>query len=586
MATWVPTVRQIVNGQPVEASTDNGPLQDLTSRTDWLKQQIDSLLGGSQLILRGQPVQVGTALGSTVYLASDNVFKPALAQIVAGSNGSYQAANPTFWQGVVGAVSGATADIVIGGTLTLTPVQWAPVFESGVFAVGEVYLSENEATPGRLTTNPGTLAVYVGRMRPNGQLLVRLGAFGAYLNHVHLERELLGNPAGTVIDPVNPNPQIINTPNPAVRGWLPANATYFPGFTVGVQIPTGAKFGYNIQHPAETALRQVFPVTPPGNAQFAQSGLILTTAQVVVNNFGIWWMENGYGEAPWPVDYAATLVAQPIDLWTTRITAAASLSEVIRDQVIAYLAAGEINNLAVAALIPFNQADLELTSTIGNLTSGFKGNVTVRNRGVTALKVSRGLAVTAATLGGDNTTGFKGVVTLNSSIQVPVPHLFTRRTTVGPTLAPLTTNGVPVGTDATVYGHVLADTPATDFIDFAVHFGDDLLPTPQQYQVLTRMSFAVDMPAGTVLIRNFDVRYYVFGPGDALSSTNLKQTSTLQAATNSPGQIQVAQDGPYVPLFVERYDTLLVRVVANTGLSALPVNTLRVVGVSVGLVPV
>jgi hypothetical protein len=576
---WPAVVRSIMNGEPVEAGYTNGPLTDLTQRTDWLKAQLDTIVAGSQILLRNQTVESGVTPGTVVYLDSTtNVFRPALAKIGTG----YNTADPeSYWQGLVLSVSGTVANIVLGGSMTLSPVAWATVFDSGVFAEGQIFLSGTDA--GKITTVPGALGLYLGDMRATGELLVRLGEHNTYLDHVHLQRSLVGKPAGTLVDPSFGGTHVITTPNVAQQGWLPANATYFPGFIVGVQIPTGAKFGYNIQHPSETSLREVFPVIPDTNAQFAQAGSILSSSRIVTNNFGIWWMSDAYGQAPWPTDYGVSGLYTDLDLWTTRLVASSDAVDVIKASIYNSLASGDINQFAVAALKSSSYGDLGISSTDGDAINGYRGVVTLTNNGVTAARAGRGLGMSAPA--GNNTTGWKGLIDAEVAIDLPATHLFTYVDGGGSTLDLLTTNGVPIGTSIGLYAHVLGAETTLDYIDFLIRAGSDLLST-KTYQVVLHIAAGVDTVAGTPTSREFNVLFYRFVNGSAASDTNLLRTAQGQINEGTPGVVQQVIVGPYADVLVAQNDLMLVRIMNNTGGNPLTPNTLRVLTVSYGLIEV
>jgi hypothetical protein len=392
MASYPTTVRGVVNGQAVEASITNQSAQDLAERTDWLKEQLAAVSAGSQIVIRSQTVTSGLAVGTPVYLdVATSTFKAAVGDV---DTSTYKTAAPqAMWQGVISAISGATGDVLMAGTMTQSTVAWAALFDAGVFVAGPVYLSED--TAGKLSPTPGDLGIYVGHLSASGTLLVRGAGNNPYLSHVHLQRTLLGKPAGTVVDPAPGGTHTVNTPNAGQQGWLPANNTYFTGYVVGVQIPTGAKFGYNIQHASEAALREIFPLVPTDNAQFSQTGLVLYSSTVVVNQYGIWWMDDTYSNAPWPVDYAATTTADDIVLWTSRLMAqqdiVAAVSAAIAEDVNA-----TVSTYAASRIVA---GDGTAVTGSNSDVNGAYGIVTVTNSGVTALKSGIGATVFSPTAG-------------------------------------------------------------------------------------------------------------------------------------------------------------------------------------------
>lgn len=575
---WTPTVRTIADGLPVAASTDNGPISDLTNRTDWLKAQLAALDAGTQLVLREQTAESGLIPGTPVYLDKvTNTFKAAKVSI---DGTTLLAGASTFWQGMILTISGTTADILLFGQMSLTTLAWAPVFDNGIFADGEIYLSGT--TAGKITTNPTTSAIYLGQMRSSGEFILRATDPNAFLDHVHYQRELVGDPAGTVVDPAFGAAQTISAPNATLQGWLPANATYFPGYVTGVQIPTGAVFGYNIQQTSESALRQIFPMLPSNNAQFSQDGVILSQDKIVVNEYGIWWMTNTYGNVPWPVDYAATSIASPITVWTTRIVASQTVLELLLNVLLTELEDGGIDTVAVRAIKSGAPDDLEVTGTTGNATDGWQGLVTITNKGVTGLRTGRGLALTAT--GGNAVNGWKGLIDLRTDLELPAAHLWTQLTAVGDKLALLTTNGVTFGSTIGARGHRLGSN-AADFIDWLICAGNDL-PAGVDHQVVLTIKACVDTVVGAPTPGDILVETYRWPVGAPVGTTTLVRQDDLSFLEGVPGQVQAVTLGPVVNLVVQAGDQLLVRIKNSTGGNPLAVDTFRQLSTTYQLIPV
>ena len=569
MASFPPTVPLIVNGNPVEASYTDAPIQALTQRTDWLYAQLLSLMSGGTLLLRSQVLFTTVPVGTPVYF--DIVTSTYKAAFAAVNSDTFSTAAPSAAvTGIVSAVSGTSADIVPSGYLKLTTVQWAAVFDTGVFAAGPVYLS---TISGKISSLPGSLSIYLGTLQPDGSLIVVPVNAGAYLDHVHLERFLVGDPAGTVVDPAFGGTQSVNTPNAALQGWLPANATYFPGYVTGVQIPTGAKFGYNIQQSSETALRAVFPVLPPENAQFSQSGLILSTDSVVINQYGIWWMTDAYGTAPWPVDYAVTATAAPITLWTTRLTADVSLSETITNQIFSELANGVLATMGVTRAIP-GDSSVGISGTNGDNTNGWYGPITITNNGVRNLKGVGGVGVTGTI--GDATVGWAGGVTLRDISARPLQYLFSQFSSPQVTaLVPVTSNGVPSGIDIAMYGYGLS-VGSTDYIDFMLQAGADFDPTVS-VQFTLNLAVFVDTLPGSVVSKLVDISFYRLDAGSPSSSTSFIRTYSGTVNTGIPGVMQNILIPNFSDVTLAQNRTWLVRIKNNTSPGGLAGGTLRVV---------
>jgi len=580
MAVFTPTVRVIVNGEAVDAAVTNGPIADLTQRTDWLKEQINALVAGGQLVLRAQACLSGVLPGMPVYFDdTTNTFKPALADI--STVDLNRASATSYWQGVAFNTAGTVTDVCLGGVLPLTALQWAAIFEDGIVTYGDIFLSE--ITAGKITVSPGDLGVYIGHLRSDNTLLVRLGSVGSFLEHVHYQRFLVGAPAGTVVDPAFNAIQVVTTPNAALQGWLPATPTYFAGYVVGVQIPTGAKFGYNIQNTAEADLREVFPVVPVDNAQLAQSGVIISTDTVVLNNYGIWWMDDTYGNAPWPVDYNVSAAAAEITLWTTRIIASASLVSLVETTVLNDLASGGIDPIAVARLFSADANSLGIAGTYGSALTGWRGAVTLINLGVTAFRPGRGISASGPS--GDATLGWKGLIDAAIDLELPATHLWTEQLAVGDKLVLLTTNGAPTGTVIGLRGHRLGASLASDYIDFIIDAGDDLVAATD-YQVVAVPFGCVDTILGSTVSRDIDIEFYRFAIGGAVSTTALQLITQFQMNQGTPGVLQSAVVGPFGGVVIQRNQQMLVRIRSNSGGNPLPPDQLRLTALRYRLIKV
>ncbi len=417
---WAALVRLIANGEPVEAGVTNRPTSDVTQRTQYLKEVVDSLVAGQLLIIRDVALTSSSVVGMPVYLNA-GVYTEALAALGQAQAGGL--ADPqAFVQGVVVNKSTSTlGDVGISGRIqTAGLTSWNALFDGGVATVGPVYLSAQ--TAGHFSTASSSLAINLGYLDSAGSLLLNIQA--PYLGqHTHYLFNLVGNPAGTVVDPSVGGTHSVNTPNSALSGWLPANATYFPGFVVGNQIPTGAFFGYNLQHSSAAALRAVFPPLPAANASFLQAGVELPGTTVVCNAFGIWWLQNGYGQAPWPTDYNANGGALTIELNFAKYDAASSIPAVthlssdptslVEIQVLNDVTGSPQNigslMLRIATLLQAGVATSEATTAL----KSFTGNTLVS--GPVTVRVFQGAGAIVSGTAGDAINGWYGNLTVGLS---------------------------------------------------------------------------------------------------------------------------------------------------------------------------
>lgn len=412
---WAEIVRLITNGEAVDASVTNRPTQDVAQRTQYLKDLIATLMSGQVIIHQSAPLQSGLVVGTTVYLDSGNTYTAALATST-GNN-----PNPSAYAvGMVMSVATATSGTVaLLGRFSLTLPQWAAVIDTGIFAAGQYYLSATQ--PGKISTTKSGMSVYVGQLLSDGTFIVAPRQ-PAYTEHSHAAVTLSASPAGTVVDPAPGGLQVVTTPNPALQGWLPATATYFPGWTVGVQIPTNAKFGYNMQHASEGVLRGLFPPVPVEAANAIQSGVVITPFPLLINSYGLWWMDNTYGEAPWPVDYSISLTAPAIQLWVTRAsgtTAAPVVSSLQKhpDSVVDIEVLDASDQPATYGALRLRIAAL-LTAGITTDNGALAVKSITANTfttGPVAARVKAGANVTITATDGDGTAGYYGTITIAAS---------------------------------------------------------------------------------------------------------------------------------------------------------------------------
>lgn len=588
MAVYTPTVRTVANGQPVEASVTNQGVQDLAQRTDWLKQQLQASTAGVQLVIKQQPVTPSLAVGTPVYLdTATSTFKAALGAIDPATYKTVLASS--MWQGIVLAISGSSADILIAGVMQQSTAAWATIFESGVFAAGPVYLSETSS--GKYETAPGALGIYIGVMRADGTLMTRGATASPFATHVHLQRTLLGQPAGTVVDPAFGGTQVVTTPNPASQGWLPATNLYFPGFTVGLQIPTGAKFGYNVQHPSETALRQIFPVVPADNAVFVQGGLTLDTTQVVCNQYGIWWMDDSYGNAPWPVDYSVSLAADSIALWTAQLM---STENFINDVAVKVLQTIQTNigDISVARILAGNGISVSGTNSDGG---GAFGTVTILNSGVRGELAGFGVRVYDPSVGvaASASTPATGNTRLFSTVPRDAQFIPGQYSTYRVLSSFGMDGGTPIGQGtpgftADVYGYGINNI-AGDFLFRFDPFGASEVPVvPAKLKV--RLTFAVNAASvGTVTKTFYASLFCVANDGIASSTNSLSSSQQVSFSTGTSGKLYTVDlEFASGTEFLNAAQTCILRINRDTlnPSTALDVLTLVVVGVSYVVEPV
>ena len=217
MDTWV-QVEKLRDGDSVNAETFNTPIDQLASRTEYLKRKLGTLIDEgvqSALILRDvdfDPDEADKiAVGLVVYRA-DGGFR--LAQAKMHLYDSFVAHESAFTLGIVVRVESGRGDVLIYGKMDMgSDALFSPtgMLQSGeTFRAGRYYLSATE--PGRITANPNGPLIYLGSFH-SGDGTAASGAYTldavAYINpqfldigtsHVHRAYPLVARPAGNVVN--------------------------------------------------------------------------------------------------------------------------------------------------------------------------------------------------------------------------------------------------------------------------------------------------------------------------------------------------------------------------------------------------
>lgn len=295
MTPWKSNVGTIRDGTPVDAPTTNVPIQDLTQRTQHLKDAINAALLGQAIVERDAPLSDTTTVGMPVYKDSDGTWKPAKAEIDDENVlGNLTLKRSSYVQGIIAEKSSNTLGIVV--LLGKVPIALGSVIE-GEVATGQYYLSAT--TPGKITLQrpPIGLAVlyYAAEL---GEAFVNPAPKDVLQDHIHFRVSLYAHPAG-IPKCISSGTHEISCPDSNSTGWLPASHAIFNG-----NAPAGAAFGYNLlMHPE---LAAVWPPLPHTMVDIFVDGVLVHVADapgdgvdVVADKNGLWWMSAAYGEAPW-----------------------------------------------------------------------------------------------------------------------------------------------------------------------------------------------------------------------------------------------------------------------------------------------
>ena len=253
---WLPTVRRIKDGEPVDQETVNVPIDQLTQREQHLYEKFEELNGKSVLISFGQPIyqdpdnSIDMGEISVVYykkdLISEGLTKGTTGFSSSSSSSMFTPNDSNYSFGILKTVYPHTqkADVFIEGLCEFQKDIDDPDYGliqsiNGTveeFKVGPYFLSPK--TPGKITRDPSGIPVYLGYAISKRKFLLHTNVdefsqfFINYRYHV-LDR-VAGKPSKSGEDIWT-----IENPDETKLGWVPAT---FPG----VAIPTGAKFFYNI----------------------------------------------------------------------------------------------------------------------------------------------------------------------------------------------------------------------------------------------------------------------------------------------------------------------------------------------------
>ena len=194
--TYYPnTIYTIVDGTPVDAKITNVPLNGLIARTDYLKNRLDTMSAGQMLLDQGALIDSSVIVGTPVYLAANNVYKPAKASVKLDSTNSFFISDTPadIWGLCINAQSNGVGDILLSGITEISFADFASVVE-GTVSSGHYYLSPT--TPGklRLLDNiQGAVGIFVCSYITdgvNGKLRVSPISKDAMVEHVHYKYDL------------------------------------------------------------------------------------------------------------------------------------------------------------------------------------------------------------------------------------------------------------------------------------------------------------------------------------------------------------------------------------------------------------
>ena len=241
------TVDGLVDGRNVDAATLNRPIDQLTSRTDYLKNAVDNILGSGTF----------TSVVATVSLSQKNTPEPgdivafdpdtrtyvkALASMSLFD--AFRAAPSAYAVGFLKSVSGLTGTVVMFGNVDLSKdfqdvsrlMQKGEPFSSGLF-----YVSSTE--PGKITAYPSGPRISIGtfctnQQTGNGESAHIDPQYAGITDHVHRSYVLSARPVGHVSS---------SRGREKVTGYLPDSGNMaFPRLVVSGEWHTRKEVTYTI----------------------------------------------------------------------------------------------------------------------------------------------------------------------------------------------------------------------------------------------------------------------------------------------------------------------------------------------------
>lgn len=295
-------IEHVAYGSAATAGVVSTPDQQLENNIDYLKTLFETARLGEALFIRDATVKADVLVGMPVfYNTTTQQYEKALAGVeLQAASGTYSAAATADVIGVCHSKTHSTlADLLVLGTAELDISNAV----SGLFVAGRYYLSSGTAGMLTLQRPPATVSVLFAYN--DGRITVVPDMKDFLEDHIHFTFDLHAVPAGAHSPPAAGNNHYITSPDDTATGWLPVSE-------FSCDVPTGAKFGYNMATHAE--LLQVWPPIPLEAVVlnlYRQDSTPELRGEVPdeyvqFDQNGIWWMSRCYGSVPWPTDYDST----------------------------------------------------------------------------------------------------------------------------------------------------------------------------------------------------------------------------------------------------------------------------------------
>lgn len=340
LTPWLPLVRKIKDGEPVDQGTVNVPIDQLTQRDQHLYEKFDELSGKSVLISFNQPIHPAETLSeqelSIVYF-KNNYQGVGLAKGTTGfsaskSSSMYNPNNSNYSFGLLKTIyhEKHTADVFTEGLCELPINIDDPVHgllqrdRSGTvepFAIGPYFLSTKD--PGKITNEPSGIPVYVGFAISKRKFLLHTNVDEFSQFFVNYRFHVLDRVAG-VATISNDTWSIVDS-DVNKLGWVsvdvlndtprPEGALFYyniPGYSQLIDDTAGTYDASLASSEREEAyeLRKYLPPVPANFIQLYVNGVLArynneydTEGVFSVNEYGLWWHTNEDGFQPWSSNY-------------------------------------------------------------------------------------------------------------------------------------------------------------------------------------------------------------------------------------------------------------------------------------------
>lgn len=306
MAGFKDLIRLIVDGELVNAGVSNRAVRELDSNVRYVKEIVETALMGQTLFSRFRTVDPTVNVGHAVfYNGLTQQFERAQAAVVTDPlTGTLIMAPSGYPWGIVSRkLSANKADILLQGVASIDMSNAI----DGTPAAGMYFLSGVE--PGKLVQQQPPVSVPVcliagpGETTGTTEVYVHTNLRDMLDNHKHYRFDLVTSPSGDTTPPSTGARHAISNADNTVEGWLPADDAIFEG-----KAPQGAVFGYNI---SVSAMANLWPPIPVDGSYLewnrGEESFLLGMGVplgrddlVIINNDGIWWMSDCYGDVPWP----------------------------------------------------------------------------------------------------------------------------------------------------------------------------------------------------------------------------------------------------------------------------------------------